>query len=177
MSYDERLSRWMQRHGHLLLRLGLGLVFVWFGAPKLFPGASPAEDLVAATVPWCDRSWFVPLLGVGEILIGVCLWVRRWVRLGLVLMAGHMLGAALPLFTLPEIAWKTFPIATLEGQYILKNVVLVAGAMVVGGAAATRSRVRLRTSRDTIRFRGDSLTGRDEAQGRRRFRSPLLKAS
>jgi uncharacterized membrane protein YkgB len=164
----------MQRHGHVVLRLGLGTVFVWFGAPKLIPGASPAESLVAATVPWFDPTWFVPLLGVVEILIGVCLFVRRWVRFGLVLMAGHMIGAALPLFTLPEIAWKSFPVATLEGQYILKNVVLVAGAIVLGGASAAPGPVRLRESRSSIRYRGDDGHART---GRRHFRSPMLKAS
>ena len=130
-----RLAVWMHVHGLGLLRFGLGLIFVWFGAPKLFPGLSPAEDLVAATVTWCDPGWFVPVLGLGEILIGMCLWHRRLIPLGLLLMAGHMCGAALPLFTLPEVAWKSFPVATLEGQYILKNVVLVAGAIVLGGTA------------------------------------------
>ena len=132
---DRRLVRWMQDHGHGLLRWGLGLIFVWFGAPKLVPGLSPADDLVAATVPIFDRSWFVPCLGLAEIAIGACLWVRPWMRLGLILMAGHMLGAALPLVTLPEVAWRSFPVATLEGQYILKNVVLIGAAIVLGGTA------------------------------------------
>jgi len=138
---DRRLTLWMQAHGHTVLRLGLGLVFVWFGAPKLFPGLSPAEDLVAATVPWFDPDWFVPLLGCVEMLIGFCLWRCRWLRVGLVLMAGHMVGTVLPLFTLPEIAWASFPVATLEGQYIIKNVVLVAGAMVLGGSAVPPRRL------------------------------------
>jgi len=172
---DERLARWMQRHGHLVLRLGLGLVFVWFGAPKLFPGASPAEGLVAATVPWFDPTWFVPVLGIAEVLIGVCLFVRRWVRFGLVLMAGHMCGAALPLFTLPEIAWQSFPLATLEGQYILKNLVLIAAAIVVGGASAGRGTPRLQTGRTRIRFGPQEAPRRDESErgARRHFRSPI----
>lgn len=133
---DRCLARWMRANGHALLRFGLGLVFVWFGAPKLVPGLSPADALVRATVPWADPTWFVPLLGVVEMWIGLCLWNRRWLRFGLVLMAGHMVGAALPLVTLPEIAWKSFPVATLEGQYILKNLVLIAGAIVLGGASS-----------------------------------------
>jgi uncharacterized membrane protein YkgB len=153
---DRHLARWMRTHGHTLLRFGLGLVFVWFGAPKLVPGLSPADALVRATVTCCDPTWFVPLLGTVEMLIGLCLWNRRWLRFGLVLMAGHMVGAALPLFTLPEIAWKAFPVATLEGQYILKNVVLIAGAIVLGGAAygdaeAARRPVRRWTERGTKR--------------------------
>jgi len=132
---DRRLARLMRMHGHTLLRFGLGLVFVWFGAPKFVPGLSPADALVRATVPFFDPTWFVPLLGAVEVLIGICLWRRRWLRFGLLVMAGHMLGTVLPLVTLPEIAWKTFPVATLEGQYILKNMVLIASAIVLGGAA------------------------------------------
>ncbi|MEM1449149.1 MAG: DUF417 family protein [Planctomycetota bacterium] len=127
------IGRTLEASGVTLLRLGLGLVFVWFGLPKLVPGLSPAEDLVAATVTCCDPTWFVPLLGATEALIGLCLWSRRLLPLGLALMAGHMCGTVLPLFTLPEITWKAFPVATLEGQYILKNVVLVAGAIVIAG--------------------------------------------
>jgi uncharacterized membrane protein YkgB len=135
---DRLLAGWMRSHGHALLRLGLGLVFVWFGAPKLVPGLSPAEELVRATVTCCDPQWFVPTLGLAEVGIGLCLWTRRWLKLGLALMAGHMLGTALPLFTLPEVAWKAFPVATLEGQYILKNVVLVGAAIVLGGSTSAR---------------------------------------
>ncbi len=131
---DRRLSDWMRSHGNVLLRLGLGLVFIWFGGPKLVPGLSPAEDLVRATVPCCDPDLFVPVLGAAEVLIGICLLHRRWIRLGLLLMAGHMIGAALPLFTLPDVVWKSFPVATLEGQYILKNMVLIAAAVVLGGS-------------------------------------------
>lgn len=133
---ERSLCTFLERHADAALRLGLGLVFVWFGAPKLVPGLSPAEELVRSTVPCCDPRWFVPLLGAVEVLIGLCFWNRRWLRLGLVVMAGHMVGASLPLFVLPEVAWKSFPVATLEGQYILKNVVLIAGAMVLAGSGA-----------------------------------------
>ena len=132
---DLVLARWVESHGLALLRIGLGLVFVWFGAPKLVPGLSPAEDLVRATVRCCDPAWFVPALGAVEILIGLCLWSRRLLRLGLLVMAGHMIGASMPLVTLPEVTWQSFPVATLEGQYILKNVVLVAAAVVLAGAS------------------------------------------
>lgn len=116
------------------VRLALALVFVWFGLPKLVPGLSPAEDLVRATVPCCDPAWFVPALGGVEAFIGVCLLLPRLRGLGLFLLAGHMLGTALPLFTLPDVMWKDFPVATLEGQYVLKNVVLVAGTLALASA-------------------------------------------
>lgn len=54
---DRHLSDWMRRHGHSILRCGLGVVFVWFGAPKLVPGLSPAEGLVRAAMPAFDPAW------------------------------------------------------------------------------------------------------------------------
>jgi uncharacterized membrane protein YkgB len=121
-----------------LLRLALALIFVWFGLPKLVPGLSPAEDLVRATIPWFDPAWFVPLLGATEAFIGLCLLRDRWLTLGLLLLAGHMVGAALPLVTLPDITWKAFPVATLEGQYVLKNAVLIAAAFAVASTHLRR---------------------------------------
>ena len=82
-------------------------------------------------MPWFDPSWFVPLLGAAEAFIGLCLLRDRWLTLGLVLMAGHMAGTTLPLVTLPDVTWRAFPVATLEGQYVLKNAVLVAAAFAV----------------------------------------------
>jgi len=147
---DSRLARWMQTWGLSVLRCGMGVVFIWFGAPKLVPGLSPAEGLVVAAAPF-DPVWFMPVLGTCEVLIGLCLLVRRWTRFGLLLMAGHMLAAASPLVTLPEVAWQSFPVATLEGQYILKNVVLIGAAIVIGGAAAPCTPRRLSLPRSSSR--------------------------
>lgn len=159
--FDWHLSRWMERHGHLVLRCGIALVFLWFGAPKLVPGLSPADELVARTLPWFDPVWLLPSLGLAEMGIGVCLLYRPWLRIGLVLMAGHMLGTALPLVTLPDVAWKVFPIATLEGQYILKNLVLVSGAIVLGG---TNARILRRDpSVRWVARRVPQRTGKNEA--------------
>lgn len=133
---ESHIAHFSRKYGHELMRIGLGLVFFWFGAPKLVPGLSPAEELVRRTVWCCDPSWFVPTLGLFEVVIGVCLMTRRASRLGLLLMAVHMIGAGMPLLTLPDIAWKSFPVATLEGQYILKNVVLMAAAFVLVGRRA-----------------------------------------
>ena len=144
---DDRISRFMRRHGVRLLRWAVGVVFVWFGALKLVPGLSPAEALVAATVPFLDPSVFVPLLGVWEILIGVLLVVRPGVRGALFLLALQMPGTFLPFVVLPEVCFSTWPLQspadlfglTMEGQYIVKNVVLVAAAVVVGGTVRRAS--------------------------------------
>jgi uncharacterized membrane protein YkgB len=139
--FDERLATFLRRHGVRLLRWAVGIVFVWFGALKLFPGVSPAEALVKATVPFVDPDAFYPVLAVWEILIGLLLIIRPGARLAILLLALQMPGTFLPFVVLPEACWARFPftnpldvfVLTLEGQYIVKNLVLVAAAVVVGG--------------------------------------------
>jgi uncharacterized membrane protein YkgB len=131
--FDRALTRWMAKNSLTILRIGLGIVFLWFGTLKLFPGLSPAESLVRDTVFWIDPSLFLPLLGIWEIAIGVGFMWGRWMRLTLLLLFLQMPGTALPLLVLPEAVWQTFPYAlTLEGQYIIKNLVLIGAALVLG---------------------------------------------
>jgi uncharacterized membrane protein YkgB len=135
---DRRLTEWMAEHGLTLLRMALGIVFLWFGALKLFPGASPAEQLAgrtieALTMGLVPASVALPILAVWEVAIGVGLLVGRWMRVTLGLLFVQMLGTITPLFLFPAETWVTFPLVpTLEGQYIIKNVVLVAAAIVLG---------------------------------------------
>jgi uncharacterized membrane protein YkgB len=137
---DRAIARFMRRVGVRVLRLSLGVVFVWFGALKLV-GMSPAEDLVRATVYWIPGDLFVPILGVWEVLIGVFLLYRPTIRLALGLLFLQMPGTMLPLFLLPDVTFSSIPFGlTLEGQYIIKNLTLIAAALVVGGTARSRSR-------------------------------------
>lgn len=144
---DDRLARWLRRHGVRLLRYAVGVVFVWFGALKLVPGLSPAEGLVRNVVPFVNPDLFVPVLAVWEVLIGAFLLFRPTARLALLLLALQMPGTFLPFVVLPEVCFSNWPFQspldvfalTLEGQYIIKNVVLVAAGMVVGGTVRRRS--------------------------------------
>jgi uncharacterized membrane protein YkgB len=130
---DLRITRWMADRGIPILRVALGVVFVWFGALKLFPGMSPAEDLVRATVPFIPGEFFLPLLGVWEIAIGLGFLTGRALRLTILLLFLQMPGTLAPLVLLPEHVFTSAPLGlTLEGQYIVKNVVLIAGALVIG---------------------------------------------
>src|SRR4051812_8985605 len=88
---DHRIASWMRAHAIGILRLSLAIVFVWFGGLKLF-GASPANDLVAHTVYWFDPRWFIPLLGVWEVLIGLFLLWRPLIRASIFLLALQMPG-------------------------------------------------------------------------------------
>jgi uncharacterized membrane protein YkgB len=127
---DLWVINWARKHGLVVLRYCLAVIFIWFGLLKPL-GLSPASDLVTKTVYWFDPVWFVPFLGWWEVLIGVCLLWKKSVRAGIVLMALQMGGTFLPLVLLPNITWLGFMNPTLEGQYIIKNIVLIAAAIVI----------------------------------------------
>ena len=135
---DRRITSTLARLGPPVLRMGLGLVFFWFGVLKFFPGLSPAEDLAARTIEHLTAGYVrpdvsLPLLATWECLIGLGLLSGRFLRGTLFLLAVQMVGTFLPLVFFPEETFSRFPYApTLEGQYIIKNVVLIGAAMVVG---------------------------------------------
>jgi uncharacterized membrane protein YphA (DoxX/SURF4 family) len=122
-----------------LLRIALGIMFLWFGALKLVPGLSPAQDLATRTIEaltfgLVPATVSLPALAVWEVLIGLGLLSGRFLRATLLLLAVQMLGTMTPLLLYPTETFTVVPIApTLEGQYIIKNLILVAAAMVIGG--------------------------------------------
>jgi len=135
---DRRITAWMAHHGITLTRLSLGLIFLWFGALKFLPGASPAAELASRTIERLSfgllrspTSLFI--LAGWEVLIGAGLLLGRFLRITLLLLFVQMAGTMLPLFFYPSETFQRFPLSpTLEGQYIIKNLVLVAAAVVVG---------------------------------------------
>ena len=136
---DRRIAGWMERYGHLLLRYSLGIVFIWFGALKPL-GVSPAEELVKRTVYWFSPDLFVPILGCWEVAIGVGLLFRPLLRVALLLLFLQMPGTVLPLILLPDVCFTQFPFGlTLEGQYIIKNLILISAAIVVGGTVRMKA--------------------------------------
>jgi uncharacterized membrane protein YkgB len=135
---DRVITGYMDRLGVPVLRAALGIVFVWFGGLKVV-GGSPAADLVANTVYVVSPEVFVPILGVWEVLIGVCLLYRPLIRLGLLLLFVQMPGTFLPIVLLPEVVFVAPPFQlTVEGQYIVKNLVIIGAALVVGGTVRDR---------------------------------------
>ena len=135
---DARITAWMARHGVTLTRLALGVVFLWFGAIKFVPGWSPAADLATRTITkltfgMVSPAVSLPLLALWESLIGLGLLSGRFLRITLLLLFAQMPGTLLPLFLFPGETFRAFPYAsTLEGQYIIKNLVLVGAAIVIG---------------------------------------------
>ncbi|HXG26258.1 MAG TPA: DoxX family membrane protein [Candidatus Binatia bacterium] len=135
---DRRITSTLARVAVPTLRAALGIVFLWFGVLKLFPDLSPAETLVGRTIEVLTLGLItpavsVPVLGAWESLIGVGLIVGRGLRGVLFLLAVQMAGTFTPLLLFPGETFSTFPLVpTLEGQYIIKNIVLIGAAMVVG---------------------------------------------
>ena len=167
---DRRLTAWMADHGLFVLRMALGIVFLWFGALKFFPGLSPAQDLAARTIEALTFGIVppevaLPVLAAWEVAIGVGLLIGRWIRAVLLLLFVQMLGTITPLFLFPEETWTLFPIApTLEGQYIIKNVVLVAAAIVLG-ATVRGGELSPEPVVATVptTFEGEAVSSRDDA--------------
>lgn len=135
---DQRITRWMADNGITLLRISVGIVFVWFGVLKFVPGLSPADELATRTIATLSFGLVQPdvsrpTLALWETLIGLGLISGRFMRATLLLLFLQMVGTVTPLFLFPAETWSQFPIApTLEGQYIIKNIVLVSAGLVIG---------------------------------------------
>ena len=135
---DRSVSAFMNRWGILCLRLSFGVIFFWFGVLKPI-GLSPAEPLVLATTRWLPffegKSWLM-IIGWWEVAIGVAFLFRRTVRIAIALLALQMVGTFMPLVLLPDVTFQSGHLPygpTLEGQYIIKNLLIIAAALVVGG--------------------------------------------
>jgi uncharacterized membrane protein YphA (DoxX/SURF4 family) len=135
---DRPLTRWMARNGVLLLRLSVGVVFVWFGVLKFVPGLSAADSLATRTIATLTFGVVPPsvsrvVLAAWETGIGIGLLSGKFVRATLFLLFVQMLGTITPLVLFIDETWKVpFLVPTLEGQYIIKNLVLMSAGLVIG---------------------------------------------
>ena len=142
---DPIIIDWMNRNGLRLLRISVGIVFVWFGVLKFFPGVSSAQDLAINTIKLLTfdlvpEKIIINGLALWEVLIGIGLITGKLMRETLLLLFLQMMGTFTPLFLFPEEAFTKIPyVPTLEGQYIIKNIVIISAAIVLGGALRSRS--------------------------------------
>jgi uncharacterized membrane protein YkgB len=136
------VSRWAQKLGPIVARAAILVVYAWFGTLKLFD-ASPANPLVknllAQTLPFITFEHFIIFLGVYEIAIGVLFCIPRLERVALAAVVPHLVMTTGPLVLLPSIAWQGFLTPTLEGQYIIKNVLIVATAIGIAAQLGAKS--------------------------------------
>ena len=128
----------MRRWGALALRVSLSIIFIWFGILKPL-GLSPEEPLVLATVRWLpffEGAVYVTIIGWWEVMIGVTFLFRATIRVAIPLLAMQMMGTVIPLILLPEVTFQAGHVPfgpTMEGQYIIKNLLIISAALVVGG--------------------------------------------
>ena len=135
---DKRVTYWMAGQGIKLLRISIGIIFTWFGALKFFEGLSPAQGLAIETI---DLMTFGILpqkviifgLAIWEVAIGIGLLFNIFLRETLLLLYLQMIGTFAPIFLFPDLVFTQFPYAlTLEGQYIIKNLVVVSAGITLG---------------------------------------------
>lgn len=137
---DIRIRSWMQKKSPLLLRWSVGIVFLWFGALKFFQGASPAESLAIDTIRLLTFGWFsdafiINGLALWEVVVGLGLITGLFLREIILLLFLQMLGTLTPIFLFPEEVFVKVPfLLTLEGQYIVKNLVLMSAGVAIGGS-------------------------------------------
>lgn len=131
--------RMLRRFSVPLLRIALGVVFVWFGALKV-AGVTPVGDLVAGAVPWFDPAWFVPALGAFEVVLGLLLMSGRLVGWTCAAMIAHLCGTFLVYVTQPDVAFQGGNplLMTTEGEFVAKNIVLITAGLVVAAWSGRR---------------------------------------
>ncbi len=138
---DARAVAWMEAHGTTVLRIALGTVFVWFGALKLV-GRSPVTGLVTDTIPWIEPEPLVLGLGLAEVAVGLGLMAGKLMRLVLALFWLQMGGTLLVPILLPHVAFQGANplLLTTEGEFVVKNLVLLAAGIVLGGTLPRSNR-------------------------------------
>jgi uncharacterized membrane protein YphA (DoxX/SURF4 family) len=134
---EQRIVEWMASNGLFFLRISLGIIYLWFGVVKFFPGLSPAELLATQTISHLSFGYIpstvsLPILAMWECALGIGLILSRGMRVVLIFLFLQMLGTFLPLIFFPNETWKTLFVPTLEGQYIIKNIIIVSSGIVLG---------------------------------------------
>lgn len=135
---DRFVSETMNKWSEPALRFSFAVIFVWFGILKPL-GMSAAAPLVLRTVSWMpvfEPSSWLSIIGIWEVLIGVLFLFRQTTRLAILLLFLQMVGTFMPLFLLPEVTFQKsgVPISpSMEGQYIIKNLMIISAALAIGG--------------------------------------------
>lgn len=137
LSIEHSIINWMAAHGVKLLRISIGIIFFWFGFQKFFPGISSAEDIATRTIDVLSfglvrAPYSMPILASWEVLIGLGFLSGKYLRITVLLLYAQMAGTLFPLLVFPAETFYLPPLVpTLEGQYIIKNIIIITAAMVI----------------------------------------------
>ena len=136
---DLIIIEWLRKAFLPMARVAIFVVYFWFGVLKLFnqsPATPLARALVAKTIGAQNFGWSFKVLAVYECLIGVLFLFPKLTRVVIPMLLIHMVIVCSPLFLVSNLAWTRPFVPTLEGQYIIKNVVII--ALAIGVAAQTK---------------------------------------
>jgi uncharacterized membrane protein YphA (DoxX/SURF4 family) len=134
---DKGSIKIMRNASRIAIRVSFGIIFIWFGILKPLH-LSPAEGLLKATVVWLPfgsaDNWLI-IIGWWEVIIGICFLFQKTTRIAIILLLTQMIGTFMPLVFLPEVTFQgnNVLLPTLEGQYIIKNLIIISAALVLGG--------------------------------------------
>ncbi len=137
----EKLRKAIEKKGIAVLRIAVGIIFFWFGFLKFFGNLSAAEAIASKTISWLTFDTLrpevsMPILAVLECGIGIGILTKKYMEYVIPLLYFQMAGTLLPLVIFPNETWEIPPfVPTLEGQYIIKNAVLIAAGIVLGAIA------------------------------------------
>jgi putative oxidoreductase len=136
---EHRVATLVRPFSLAMLRVSLGVVFVWFGALKV-ANVTPVGALVAGTVPWVDAAWFVPLLGAVEVVVGIALIAGRRLTIVSFVLVAHLTGTLLVLVMQPQVAFQHGNplLLTTEGEFVMKNIVLISAGLVLASRLQAR---------------------------------------
>ena len=154
---DTAINKWLVANSIGILRFSMGLVFLGFGVLKFFNGISPIQTLATKTTTALTLGVFAGhnamiFVATLECLIGLCFLTGMLLRVGVWLLAFQMIGAMSPLLLYPA---ELFPGAThaptLEAQYIIKDIILIAAGMVIASTwTGARIVARSQSLRSTL---------------------------
>jgi uncharacterized membrane protein YkgB len=138
---EDKFINFMDGHGIFLLRISLAIVYIWFGALKI-AGVSPVSDLIRSTYPSFPEPFFITFLGIWEVVIGIGLLFKFFLRLTLLLLWLQIAGIFLGCILVPYLyfAYQNPLLLGVNGEFVIKNLVLVAASIVVGGYELKKKR-------------------------------------
>ena len=143
--FDQRIAKHMKIYGILAVRISFAIIFFWFGILKPL-GLSSAIPIVEATVSWLpfiEPEVWVNIIGWWEVTIGISFLFKKTTRIAIGLLFSQMFGTFMPLIFLPEVVYQNNNvfIPTLEGQYIIKNLMIISAALVLGGKLYIKDKI------------------------------------
>jgi len=136
---DQHIAKRMNVWGIPAVRISFGIIFFWFGILKPL-GLSAAEPLLKSTVAWLpfwSPDFWLIVIGWWEVVIGITFLFKKTTKIAIGLLFLQMVGTFMPMVFLPEVVYQNgnaIYLPTMEGQYILKNLMIMSAALVIGGS-------------------------------------------